>query len=697
MKQLVVEKNNPEPILWDTPIPKPGPGEILIKNHYSVVSTGTEMATIESSNKSVADKLQDSSNIQKGLELFEKEGVRAVWNAVFPKNISPIQLGYSSSGKVIEVGRDVKNFHVGDMVVSNGNHAEYVVVNQKLCSRIPEETSPKDAAYTVLGSIALHGLRLSETSLGSRIVVVGLGIVGQLVCRLAEAQGSEVFGIDPDDTRRKDNKNFFPSIDDLPVDEVDSIIITAASNSNEPIEAATKIARNKSKIVVVGDIPLNISRNEFYYKELELVVSKSYGPGRYDKQYEVLGNDYPIEYVRWTENRNFEAFLKLLSQGQISIQGLITNEIDFEESPEVYNSFNSEEKPLSVLIRYDLKPEPKIQFEKNDIVPENNQKIKVGVIGAGNFASTTIIPLLKELRKSCQVLGIASSGGLSSETLAKNFKIKNKYSTEDEIFESDEIDAVFVLTQHFNHADLVIKAINAGKAVYVEKPLAIDVDSITRIEEAMYNAEDPKIFLGFNRRFSGASQFIKEKLNTYPANAINFRFSVPKLERDHWTNIKEIGGGRIVGEAIHAIDLGTYFFESLPQSISSHSPINKDSGEVYDNQVFININYTNGSHAAIQYFSDTNDNLSKERLEIHGNDNSFIVEDFKLMRYLIGPDDKSKVFSDGKGHKQTIETFFSYVNNEIPNPYTWLEIKSVSLAGIYAQNYLNSGIQKSIF
>ena len=697
MKQLVVEKNNPEPILWDTPIPKPGPGEILIKNHYSVVSTGTEIATIESSNKSVADKLQDSSNIQKGLELFEKEGVRAVWNAVFPKNISPIQLGYSSSGKVIEVGRDVKNFHVGDMVVSNGNHAEYVVVNQKLCSRIPEETSPKDAAYTVLGSIALHGLRLSETSLGSRIVVVGLGIVGQLVCRLAEAQGSEVFGIDPDDTRRKDNKNFFPSIDDLPVDEVDSVIITAASNSNEPIEAATKIARNKSKIVVVGDIPLNISRNEFYYKELELVVSKSYGPGRYDKQYEVLGNDYPIEYVRWTENRNFEAFLKLLSQGQISIQGLITNEIDFEESPEVYNSFNSEEKPLSVLIRYDLKSEPKIQFEKNDIVPENNQKIKVGVIGAGNFASTTIIPLLKELRKSCQVLGIASSGGLSSETLAKNFKIKNKYSTEDEIFESDEIDAVFVLTQHFNHADLVIKAINAGKAVYVEKPLAIDVDSITRIEEAMYNAEDPKIFLGFNRRFSGASQFIKEKLNTYPANAINFRFSVPKLERDHWTNIKEIGGGRIVGEAIHAIDLGTYFFESLPQSISSHSPINKDSGEVYDNQVFININYTNGSHAAIQYFSDTNDNLSKERLEIHGNDNSFIVEDFKLMRYLIGPDDKSKVFSDGKGHKKTIETFFSYVNNQIPNPYTWLEIKSVSLAGIYAQNYLNSGIQKSIF
>ena len=697
MKQLVVEKNNPEPILWETPVPKPGPGEVLIENHYSVVSTGTETATIESANKSVAKKIQNSSNIEKGLELLEKEGVRAVWNAVFPKNILPIQLGYSSCGKVVEIGEGVKNFHVGDMVVSNGNHAEYVVVNQNLCSRIPSETNDKEAAYTVLGSIALHGLRLSETSLGSRIVVVGLGIVGQLVCRLGEAQGSDVFGIDPDEMRRGDNKNYFASINDLPVDEVDSVIITAASDSNEPIEAATKIARNKAKIVVVGDIPLNISRNEFYYKELELVVSKSYGPGRYDKQYEVLGNDYPIEYVRWTENRNFEAFLKLLSQDQISIQDLITKEVEFTESPDIYTSFNSEEKPLSILLRYDIKTQPKIQFEKNELILENNKKIKIGLIGAGNFASTTIIPILKDLKKSCQILGVASSGGLSSEALAKNFKIKNKYQTEDEIFESDEIDAVFVLTQHFNHADLVIKSINSGKAVYVEKPLALKVDDITRIEEAMYNAEDPKIFLGFNRRFSKASQFIKEKLNSAPANALNFRFSVPKLERDHWTNIKEIGGGRIVGEAIHAIDLGTYFFDSLPQNISSHSPIDKELDEAHDNQVFININYANGAHAAVQYFSDTNNNLSKERLEIHGSDNSFIVEDFQLMRYLIGSDDKSKVFSDGKGHKQAIETFLRYVRNEVPNPFTWLEIKSVSLAGIYAQNYLNSGSQKSIF
>ena len=310
MKQLVVEKNNPDPILWDTPIPQPGPGEVLIKNHYSVVSSGTEMSTIESANVSIGEKLQDETYINKGLALMKKEGVAAVWNAVFPKNLLPTKLGYSSCGEVIEVGEGVTNFHVGDLVASNGNHAEYVLVSENLCIRIPNDTNLKESAFTVLGSIALHGLRLSETTIGSKIVVIGLGVIGQLVCRLAEAQGSEVIGIDPDKNRRT-QENFYESVDELDLNNVDSVIITAASSSNEPIDIATKIARNKAKIVVVGDIPLNISRNEFYYKELELVVSKSYGPGRYDKQYEELGNDYPIEYVRWTENRNFEAFLKL--------------------------------------------------------------------------------------------------------------------------------------------------------------------------------------------------------------------------------------------------------------------------------------------------------------------------------------------------------------------------------------------------
>ena len=696
MKQLVVEKNNPDPILLDTPIPKPGPGEVLIKNHYSVVSSGTELAAIEVANTSVGEKLQNSSNIEKGLNLLKNDGVKAVWNAVFPKNLIPLQLGYSSAGEVVQTGKGVSGFHVGDMVVSNGNHAEYVSVNQNLCVRIPDNTDIKESAFTVLGSIALHGLRLSETSLGSKVVVIGLGIVGQLVCRLAEAQGSEVIGIDPDEKRTEGNKNFFTSIDKASIQGVDSVIITAATSSNEPIEVATKIARNKAKIVVVGDIPLNISRNEFYYKELELVVSKSYGPGRYDKQYEVLGKDYPIEYVRWTENRNFEAFIKLLSQGQIHLLDLVSEEVSFDEAPSVYKKFTEETKPLSVVLRYDIKSEPKIEFTPDIDLEPTTSKVNLGILGAGNFASTTIMPILKELKKDCQVLGVASSTGLSAQSLTTNFKIKNKYTTEEEILNSPEIDAVLILTPHFNHAELVIKALSKGKAIYVEKPLALTSDSLVEIEEAIYNADNPKLFIGFNRRFSEATQFIKQKLIQNPANSISFRFSVPPLDKDHWTNIKEIGGGRVVGEAIHAIDLACYLFDSLPQSISSSAPIDKENNEVNENQVFINVNFANGSHASIQYFSETNQSLGKERIEVHGSGNSYIVEDFQLLRYLEGNQDKSKVFSSGKGHKESLQIFLDYVKNNSENPFTWLELKSISRAGIYAQDYMNSGQQHSV-
>ena len=696
MKQLVVEKNNPDPILLDTPIPKPGPGEVLIKNHYSVVSSGTELAAIEVANTSVGEKLQNSSNIEKGLNLLKNDGVKAVWNAVFPKNLIPLQLGYSSAGEVVQTGKGVSGFHVGDMVVSNGNHAEYVSVNQNLCVRIPDNTDIKESAFTVLGSIALHGLRLSETSLGSKVVVIGLGIVGQLVCRLAEAQGSEVIGIDPDEKRTEGNKNYFTSIDKASIQDVDSVIITAATSSNEPIEVATKIARNKAKIVVVGDIPLNISRNEFYYKELELVVSKSYGPGRYDKQYEVLGKDYPIEYVRWTENRNFEAFIKLLSQGQIHLLDLVSEEVSFDESPSVYKKFTEETKPLSVVLRYDIKFEPKIEFTPNIDLEPTTSKVNLGILGAGNFASTTIMPILKELKKDCQVLGVASSTGLSAQSLATNFKIKNKYTTEEEILNSPEIDAVLILTPHFNHAELVIKALSKDKAIYVEKPLALTNDSLVEIEEAIYNADNPKLFIGFNRRFSEATQFIKQKLIQNPANSISFRFSVPPLDKDHWTNIKEIGGGRVVGEAIHAIDLACYLFDSLPQSISSSAPIDKENNEVNENQVFINVNFANGAHASIQYFSETNQSLGKERIEVHGSGSSYIVEDFQLLRYLEGNQDKSKVFSSGKGHKESLQIFLDFVKNNSGNPFTWLELKSISRAGIYAQDFINSGQQHSV-
>jgi len=696
MKQLVVKNKSPEPILFDTPLPQVGHGQVLIKNQFSVISSGTEIAAIENANKGVTEKLQNSSNIEKGIELLKNEGVKALWNAVFPQNISPLQLGYSSAGEVIEVGKGVVDFHVGDIVASNGSHAEYVVVNENLCTRVPDNVDVKEAAFTTLGSIALHGVRLSETTLGSKVAVIGLGVVGQLVVRLLEAQGSQVIGIDPDSNRSNNHKSYYSSTEDIDQNSFDSIIITAATSSNEPIETATKLARNKAKIVVVGDIQLNISRNDFYYKELELVVSKSYGPGRYDKQYEILGKDYPIEYVRWTENRNFETFLELIKNNKIQVLDLVSEEVAFENAPEVYSRFSEENKPLSIVLRYNLVSEPKIEFGSNSEYKENDSKIKVGVLGAGNFASTTILPILKKLKKDCQVVGIASTTGVTSQTLADNFKIVNKYPTENEILNSEEVDAVIILTPHNTHPELVIKALSNGKAVYVEKPLALNENSLIEIEETIFNSSNPKLFLGFNRRFSDAVQFVKKRTISKEINSMTFRFSVPQLPKDHWTNIKEIGGGRIVGEAVHAIDLACYIFESLPQSISSSAPIDKELNEVHDNQVFINVNFANGSHASINYFSETNQALSKERIEIHGSGNSYIIEDFQLLRYLEGKEDKNKVFSTGKGHKQSLEEFFKFVKDEKSNPYTWAEIKSVSKAAIYAQDYINSGRQHSV-
>ena len=375
---------------------------------------------------------------------------------------------------------------------------------------------------------------------------------------------------------------------------------------------------------------------------------------------------------------------------------LVSEEIAFDDAPSVYEKFDDEIRPLSIMLRYNIDTEPKIEMATNLQLEPRTSKVNVGILGAGNFAVTTIMPVLKELKKECKVLGIASSKGLSAESLAKNFKIKNKYSTEEDILNAEEIDAVLILTPHYNHSDLVIKALNKGKAVYVEKPLALDLQSITDIEESIYSSENPKLFIGFNRRFSKSTQFIKQKLISSPANSINLRFSVPSLDSDHWTNIKEIGGGRIVGEAVHGIDLACYLFDSLPQSIAASAPVDKTNNVVKDNQVFLNINFVNGSHASLQYFSETNQLLSKERIEVHGGGNSYILEDYRMLRFLEGSQDKSKTFSSGKGHKESLTIFFDYVRSKSQNPFTWEEIKAVSKAAIIAQDHINSGQQHNV-
>ena len=699
MKQLVVEQGTDTPVIFEGPIPSPGTGEVVIKNHYSVISSGTEKASIQETSKSYVAKIQNKGNIQKGIDLLQREGLTALVNAAFRKDSIPIQLGYSSSGEVIETGKNVSNFHVGDRVASNGSHAEYVVVSENLCTRLPDSVSYKEGSFTVIGSIALHGLRLSETGIGNNVVVIGLGIVGQLAVKVAEAQGSNVTSIDPDESKHGYVTNAYKTLNEalalgeLKEDSIDSVIITAGTKSNDPIETATRLSRKKGKIIVVGDVSLNLSRNDFYYKELELIVSMSYGPGRYDHQYEKLGNDYPIQYVRWTENRNFQSFLGLLKNKKISVTDLISKEVSLDDAASAYSELMNSNSFLTSVISYENLTSPNIEFMTSGSIPQvDTAKIKVGIIGAGNFASSTMLPILKSLNKYCKLIGIVSMKGLTATTMAKEFKIPNVFEDSKQLIDSNQIEAVFIFSSHESHAELVQYAIENDKPVYVEKPLSIDIEGLNQVEESIFNAEDPKLYVGFNRRKAEATSLAMQHIGTSSGPLfITYRFNVPSLPKDHWTKIQELGGGRIVGEAIHAIDLATYITGSLPQSISATSVVNKESNEANEDQVSLIIIFGDGSTATITYFSEGSSLLPKEKIEVHGNNKSVIIEDFTKVRILDDKNDKGKLIKSGKGHKELVKSFFEYVNDTSANEFTWKELKSVNQAAIIAQENMNSG------
>ena len=705
MKQLVVEEGLDTPEIFEGPIPSPGPGEVVVRNHYSVISSGTEKASIQASGTNTISKIQKKGNVQKGIELFKREGLSALLDAAFSRSTTPLQLGYSSAGEIIETGKNVSNFHVGDRVASNGSHAEYVVVSENLCTRLPDKVTYKEGAFTVMGSIALHGMRLSDTGIGNSVVILGLGVIGQLAAKIAEAQGSNVVGIDPDDSKHEHVSKGYRTLDEaissgeIKEDSVDSVIITAGTKSNDPIETATRLCRKKGKIVVVGDVSLNLSRNDFYYKELELIVSMSYGPGRYDYQYEKLGNDYPIQYVRWTENRNFQSFLGLIENGKITVTDLISNEVSLDDVSEVYDELMSSDRFLTSVISYENLSTPNIEFVSSEDVPEiKTEKIKVGVIGAGNFASSTMFPILKSFNNDILINGIVSRKGITAVTAAKKYKINNIFEDPKDLIESDEIDAVFIFSSHDSHSDLARHAIENGKPVYVEKPLSITQEGLDQVEESIFNAEDPKLYLGFNRRKAKSIELLMQHFkNRSEPLSISYRFNVPTLPSDHWTKIHEVGGGRITGEAVHAIDLVSYITGSLPQSISSTSVINKEHNKANEDQVALTIIFGDGSTANISYFSEGSSLLPKEKIEVHGNQKSFIIEDFIKVRMLDNKNDKGKLVKSGKGHEELVRSFFEHIRGMSANEFTWKEIKIVNKAAIIAQENINSGKFHSIF
>ena len=636
MKQIIQSFKTGITELAELPAPTVKPGQILIQTTRSLISLGTEKMLVEFGKASLIQKArQQPDKIKMVLEKIKTDGLIPTLETVFNKLEQPLPLGYCNVGKVIKVGEGITDFKVGDRVASNGQHAEFVSIPQNLVAHIPDNISDNEAVFTVIGSIGLQGVRLVNPTIGETVVVVGLGLIGLLTAEILVANGCKVIGYDIDDVKVKIAKAkgiiaFNPQKGIDPVQFVnnetnntgtDAVLITASSKSNDIISQAAKMCRKKGRIVLIGVIGLNISRSDFYEKELSFQVSCSYGPGRYDDDYEFKGIDYPLPFVRWTEKRNFETVLQLISSQKLRVKDLISEVIHLEDYDKVYRNIGNS-KSIATIIKYNESNTPVhtvlINKKKNVIT-----KGGIGIIGAGNFTKMTMLPSLK--KTNANIKYIVSSGGINGTALAKKYNIEQSTTDYDLVLDDRDIDLVMITTRHNLHANMVIKALNKGKHVFVEKPLAINYKELKKIEES-YNNSKGTLMVGFNRRFSPHIQKIKSLVGIAPMNIVA-TMNAGKILPEFWVHDMKIGGGRIIGEACHYLDLMVFLSGSKIKSVCMNSLGNNPS-ENTDNASIL-VKMENGSTGVVNYFANGSKSYAKERLEIFSQEKVLIMDNFR--------------------------------------------------------------------
>ncbi|MEN0048522.1 MAG: bi-domain-containing oxidoreductase [Bacteroidota bacterium] len=700
MKQIIQDLKSGKTILEEVPVPKVRRGHLLIKTHCTLVSLGTERMLVDFGKANYIQKArQQPEKVKQVLAKVKTDGLKPTVETVMRKLNEPLPLGYCNSGEVIAVGEGVKNFKVGDRVASNGQHAEVVCVPENLTAKIPDNVSYEEAAFTVIGAIALQGIRLINPTFGETIVVTGLGLIGLIAAQLLKANGCEVIGLDFDQqkvdlAKSWDIKAFNVSGGTNPVSLVeeltngvgaDGVLITASAKTDEVIAQAANMSRKRGRIVLVGVIGLNIQRSDFYEKELSFQVSCSYGPGRYDDNYEKKGQDYPLAYVRWTEKRNFEAVLNAISKQQVETKSLITEEIPLEEFDKIYGNMSSS-RSIASLLKYNN--EVTIENKKIAITSKDFSKAKgvIGIIGAGNFTKAMIAPILSKL--NANVKYIASAGGLNATTTAKQFGIVNATTDYKEILEDEEVDAVIITTQHHQHASQVIESLKAGKHVFVEKPLALNNQALEEIV-ATYFDSNQSLSVGFNRRFSPFIQDAKKQLGNAdtPINVIA-NMNAGFIPGDHWVQDMKVGGGRIVGEACHLIDLITYLTGSLVEKVVMNA-LGTAPEENTDN-VSILLRYKNGSQGVINYFSNGSKLYSKERVEIYSQNRIIVIDNFRKSKYY-GFKAKKMSGSQDKGHKSQFQLFINNLKKDGSPTIPFEEIINTSKTAIAAVDSLKEG------
>lgn len=705
MKQILQNLKSGELLLEDVPAPAVKPGHLLIRTRRSLISAGTERMMVEFGRANLLDKArQQPDKVRQVVRKIKTDGLMPTLETVFAKLDQPVPLGYCNVGKVLAVGEGVVGFQAGDRVVSNGRHAEIVCVPKNLCAAIPEQLDDERATFTVISSIGLQGIRLLNPTIGESIAVFGLGLIGLLSVQMLKANGARVIGFDYDKDRVALGKSFGIEAHDLatgidPVQAgmafsrnrgIDGVLVTAATKSNELMHQAAQMSRKRGRIVLTGVTGLQLERADFYEKELTFQVSCSYGPGRYDTFYEDQGNDYPPGFVRWTENRNFEAVLDLLVSGALDPLPLISQRYPLAQAKQAYDAVSAREG-LGMILQFpddeDSPQAPPARTIAMDSKAASSGQVTLGVIGAGNF---TQIRLLKPLSKSgARFKWIASAGGVTGTHAARKYAIERSTTDYREILDDPEVNAVFITTRHGAHAAMVLAAIQAGKHVFVEKPLCLSGDELNTIiqayEGAAAKSQPPMVMVGFNRRFSPLSSLLQKK-STARANPISFSYlcNAGFIPPDHWVHDPRAGGGRIIGEACHFIDYFRFVAGAPIISVSGFKQIREPGADTEDS-VALTLLAADGSVGNINYFANGSKNYPKERVEVFFDGKVLLLDNYKkLSGYGLGGFKSKGLRSQDKGHKQGFAAFLAAVKEGKPAPIPWDHIVNVTQATLAA-------------
>lgn len=703
MKQILQNIRNGATEIADVPVPSPAGGHLLIQTSHSLVSAGTERMLVEFGKAGWIDKArQQPDKVRAVLDKMRTDGLLPTLEAVFNKLGQPLPLGYCNVGRVAAVGTRVSDFRPGERVVSNGKHAEVVSVPTNLCARVPDAVSDEEAAFTVLGAIALQGIRLVQPTLGESVIVTGLGLIGLMTVQLLHAHGCRVLGLDFDKEKLALAEGFGAQVCDLGSGQdpreaamafsrgrgVDAVIIAAATASSEPVHQAAQMCRKRGRIVLVGVAGLELSRADFFEKELIFQVSCSYGPGRYDQTYEEQGVDYPVGFVRWTEQRNLEAVLDMMASGRLDVKPLVSHRFAIADAAQAYELVGGVAPSLGILLRYPgIEITPAARTLALAAAPHRPSAAQPGAaaavsfLGAGNYASAVLIPAFKAAGARLRI--VASAAGTTGLHAGRKFGFEETTTDTDLLFQDSETAAIVVATRHDSHAGFVMRALKAGKHLFVEKPLCLTLDELARIEaccrETGSTSAAPVVMVGFNRRFAPHVQTIKRQLAgaTGPKTFV-MTVNAGAISAQHWTQDRAVGGGRIVGEACHFIDLLRFLAGSPIVEWRRHTMA---SG--MRDTVTLQLGFADGSIGTIHYFSNGSKAFPKERLEVFAAGRILQLDNFRKMRGYGWPGfSKMNLWRQDKGQKACAKAFVDAVSGLGPAPIPFEEIVEVSRISI---------------